>query len=51
VPAEQVLPYLAVDKKGRSGVARFVLTRGIADVTLAPIHDLGDVRNALETTP
>jgi len=45
-----VLPYLAVDKKGRGGVPRFVLTRGIADVTLAPIHEEGDVRKALETT-
>ncbi|HYB72186.1 MAG TPA: 3-dehydroquinate synthase [Candidatus Sulfotelmatobacter sp.] len=50
VPAERVLPYLAVDKKGRGGVPRFVLTRGIADVTLAPIHEEGDVRKALETT-
>jgi 3-dehydroquinate synthase len=50
VPVERVLPYLAVDKKGRGGLARFVLTRGIADVTLAPIHEQSDVRKALETT-
>ena len=46
---EAARPYLAVDKKGRAGVRRFVLTRGIADVTLAPIHDDGDLQNALET--
>ena len=49
VPAEAALPYVSVDKKGRAGVPRFVLTRGIADVTLAPIHDRRELQNALET--
>jgi 3-dehydroquinate synthase len=48
VPPDQVLPYLAVDKKGRGGVPRFVLTRGIADVTLAPVPDRDALRDALE---
>jgi 3-dehydroquinate synthase len=49
LPLERILPFLAVDKKGRGGVPRFVLTRGIADVTLAPIRDLDELRKALET--
>ncbi len=50
LPAEQVLPFIAVDKKGRSGAPRFVLTRGIADVTLAPVHDHYSLRKSLETS-
>jgi len=50
LPPSQVLPYLSVDKKGHGGTPRFVLTRGIADVTLAAVHDHGEVLKALETT-
>jgi 3-dehydroquinate synthase len=48
LPGDRVLPYLAQDKKGRRGVPRFVLTGGIADVTLAAVDDLEEVRKALE---
>jgi 3-dehydroquinate synthase len=49
LPAGRVLPYITSDKKARGGVPRFVLTRGMADVTLAPVHEREELETALET--
>jgi 3-dehydroquinate synthase len=48
VPSPELLEkYLVRDKKVRDGVVQFVLTPGVGNVTLAPISDWKDLRNAL----
>jgi 3-dehydroquinate synthase len=39
--------YLVRDKKVRDGVVQFVLTPGVGSVTLAPLYDWKDLREAL----
>jgi 3-dehydroquinate synthase len=48
VPSPELLEkYLVRDKKVRDGVVQFVLTPGVGNVTLTPISDWKDLRNAL----
>jgi len=47
-PEPEVLEtYIIRDKKVRNGVLQFVLTLGIGSVTLAPVSDREDLREAL----
>ena len=49
-PAPEVLEtYILRDKKVRDGVLQFVLTLGIGSVTLAPVSDRKDLREALHS--
>jgi 3-dehydroquinate synthase len=48
LPSLEVLEqYVVRDKKVRDGVLQFVLTRGVGSVTLAPVSDWNDLREAL----
>ncbi len=44
---ETIEKYLVRDKKMRDGVLQFVLTRGVGSVTLAPVSDRKELREAL----
>jgi 3-dehydroquinate synthase len=53
LPARTLAPevlenYVVRDKKMRDGVLQFVLTPGVGGVTLAPIFDRTELRNALQ---
>ncbi len=47
LPPEVLENYIVRDKKMRDGVLQFVLTPGVGGVTLAPIFDRSELRNAL----
>ncbi len=48
-PLESLEKYIVSDKKMQDGVIQFVLTRGVGSVTLAPVSDLTEIRESLQS--